>query len=107
MSESNDIQGGDSTDRPLPPYDDRQKSGAVDSEGTHKAGANVGGATGPVEDSEMKATPKQDTPRGAEASPSDEQPASEMPEAELDDDRVGPAHTPGTGQGQDKSRDQR
>jgi hypothetical protein len=107
MSESNDIQGGDSTDRPMPPYDDRQKSGAVDSEGTHKAGANVGGATGPVEDSEMKATPKQDTPRGAEASPSDEQPASEMPEADLDDDRVGPAHTPGTGQGQDKSRDQR
>jgi hypothetical protein len=107
MSESNDIQGGDSTDRPMPPYDDRQKSGEVDSEGTRKDGANVGGATGPVEDSEMKATPKEDTPRGAEASPSDEQPASEMPETDLDDDMVGPAHTPGTGQGQDKSRDQR
>jgi hypothetical protein len=105
MTESNDIEGGDATDRPMPPYDDRQKSVEVDSEekDLHKDGANVGGATGPAVSSDMKSTPKEDTPRGAEASTSDEQPASEMPETDLDPDMTGPAHTPGTGQGQDKS----
>ncbi|MDQ2751075.1 MAG: hypothetical protein M3Y44_16320 [Actinomycetota bacterium] len=107
MTESNDIQGGDTTDRPLPPYDDRQKAADVDEGDTHKDGANVGGATGPVENSDLKSTPKEDTPRGAEASPSDEQPASGMPETDLDPDMVGPSHTSGTGRGEDKSQDQR
>ncbi|MDT4914113.1 MAG: hypothetical protein QOC66_3241 [Pseudonocardiales bacterium] len=108
MSETRDVEGGGSTDRPMPPYEDRQKSAPVDSEqDTHKDGANVGGATGPVENTEMKSTPKEDTPRGAEASPSDEQPAAAMPEADLDDDRVGPDHYSGTGSGENKTEDKR
>jgi hypothetical protein len=108
MSETRDIEGGDETDRPMPPYADRQKSASVDSEqDTHKDGANVGAATGPVENAEMKSTPKEDTPRGAEASPADEQPAAEMPETDLDDDRVGPDHYAGTGSGENKSEDER
>ena len=55
----------------------------------------MGGATGPVEDDEMKAADPADTPGGATGSPSDEQPASEMPETDLDDDAVGPAHERG------------
>jgi hypothetical protein len=108
MSEQSDIQGGGTTDRPMPPYDDRQKSAPVDSEqDTHKDGANVGAATGPVENADLKATPKEDTPRGAEASPSDEQPAADMPETDLDDDAVGPDHYAGTGSGENKSEDNR
>ena len=99
---------GDPTDRPMPPYDDRRKSADVDSEqDLHKDGANVGAATGPVENDEMKATPKEDTPRGAEASPSDEQPASDMPETDLDPDMVGPDHYTGTGRGEDRSEGKR
>jgi len=98
----------ESTDRPTPPYDDRQKSGEVNTSGdTHKDGVNVGGATTPTESADLKSAPKEDTPGAPGASPSDEQPASEMPETDLDDDATGPAHTPGTGQGQDKSEGKR
>jgi hypothetical protein len=108
MSEERDVERGGTTDRPIPPYDDRQKSAPVDSEqDTHKDGANVGGATGPVENPDMKSTAKQDTPRGAEASPADEQPAAGMPETDLDDDQVGPDHYSGTGSGENKSEGQR
>jgi hypothetical protein len=108
MNDERDVEGGGTTDRAMPPYDDRQKSAPVDSEqDTHKDGANVGGATGPVENAELKSTPKEDTPRGAEASPADEQPAADMPETDLDDDRVGPDHYAGTGSGENKSEDQR
>jgi hypothetical protein len=90
--------------RAVPPYDDRRKTADVDSEqDLHKDGANVGAATGPVESDELKATPKQDTPRGAEASPSDEQPAADMPETDLDKDMVGPDHYKGTGRGENKA----
>lgn len=65
-------------------------------------GANVGGATGPVEDDKMKAPDPENTPGGATGSPSDEQPASEMPETDLDDDRAGPSHDAGTGRAEDK-----
>jgi hypothetical protein len=88
------------TDRPTPPYDDRQQSGSVDTDGSKKDGANVGGATGPVAGAESAS---HDPSGGTGTTPADEQPASEMPETDRDDDRVGPAHTPGTGQGQDKS----
>jgi hypothetical protein len=108
MNEPRDVEGGDATERPMPPYDDRQKSAPVDSEqDVHKDGANVGGATGPVENAEMKSTPKEETPRGAEASPSDEQPAADMPETDLDDDQVGPAHHAGTGKGENKTEGKR
>src|SRR5581483_4173907 len=49
-------------------------------EQTSDGGANVGGATGPVEDAEYKSPAPDSTPGGATASPADEQPASEAPE---------------------------
>jgi hypothetical protein len=100
-SQGNDPDTGD---RALPPYEGRRESADVDgAEELRKDGANVGGATGPVESDELKATPKEDTPRGAAASPSDEQPASEMPETDLDKDMVGPDHYTGTGSGENKA----
>ena len=94
------------TDRALPPYEGRRKTADVDGvEELRKDGANVGAATGPVESGELKATPKEETARGAEASPSDEQPASEMPETDLDKDMVGPDHYEGTGRGENKAED--
>ena len=99
----------ESGDRPMPPYDDRRKSADVDPEqDLHKEGVNVGAATGPVENQDMKSTPKEDTPRGAEASPADEQPAAETPEDTPHDPGVGPAHYAGTQRGEDeiKGRDQ-
>ena len=108
MTKPSDVEGGDPTDRPMPPYDGRRQSADVDGEEEmHKGGANVGAATGPVESDTMKSPPKEDTPRGAEASPADEQPAADMPETDLDDDRVGPDHYRGTGQGQDKTEEGR
>ncbi len=107
MTNPNEVEG-DPTDRTMPPYDDRRTSADVDGEDElHKDGANVGGATGPVESDEMKSTPKEDTPRGAEASPGDEQPASEMPETDLDSDMVGPDHYKGTVRGEDRSEGKR
>jgi hypothetical protein len=94
----------DTGGRAVPPYEGRRESADVDSgQDLHKDGANVGAATGPVERDELKSTPKEDTPRGAEASPSDEQPASEMPETDLDKDMVGPDHYEGTGRGEHKA----
>lgn len=81
----------------VPPYEGRQTSASSSLEGSaHKDGANVGGAGGPVADANYKAPAPGETPGGATASPADEQPASEMPETDLDDDRVGPAHVPGS-----------
>ncbi|MFN2518022.1 MAG: hypothetical protein ABR604_03105 [Jatrophihabitantaceae bacterium] len=109
MTESQDIEGGDATDRALPPYEGRREGADVEGEGAvHRGGANVGGATGPAESSDMKSPAKEDTPRGAEASPSDEQPASETSDSNPNPDQgVGPAHQPGTGRGEDKSQDER
>jgi len=96
----------DTGGRAMPPYERRRETADVDGEEElRKDGANVGGATGPVVSDEMKSTPKEDTPRGAEASPSDEQPASEMPETDLDKDMVGPDHYEGTGRGENKAED--
>lgn len=94
----------DTENRTLPPYEGRRESAEVDGkEESTKDDAKVGGATGPVEDDERKAAEPADTSRGATGSPADEQPASDMPETDLDDDRVGPAHTEGTGPAEDKS----
>ena len=105
MSTSNPAPGGDDPDtagKTVPPYDDRRETADVDGpEKSTKEGAKTAGATGPVEDDEMKAADPADTPGGATGSPSDEQPASEMPETDLDDDRVGPAHTEGTQRAED------
>ncbi len=96
----------DTGGRALPPYEGRREAADIGGEEElRKDGANVGGATGPVESDEMKSTPKEDTPRGAEATPSDEQPASDMPETDLDKDMVGPDHYSGTGSGENKAED--
>ncbi len=107
MTNPNNVEG-DPSGRPMPPYDGRRETADVDGpEELRKDGANVGGAAGPVVSDEMKSTPKEDTPRGAEASPSDEQLASDMPETDMDPDMVGPDHYDGTGRGEDQATGQR
>ena len=105
MSTPNPAPGGDDPDtenKTVPPYDGRQESADVDSkEKSVKDGAKTAGATGLVEDDDMKASEPGDTDRGATGSPADEQPASESPETDLDDDAVGPAHHEGTTRGED------
>lgn len=86
----------------VPPYEGRS-AGTKDTEDTEKDGARTAGATGPVDDPEPKAADPADTERGATASPSDEQPAAETPDGESEEATVGPAHTPGTGKGEEKS----
>jgi hypothetical protein len=88
--------------RTLPPYEGRQEGADVDGEEKlRRDGANVGGATGPVESDERKAPDPADTPRGAVASPRDEHPAEETPDGESEEATVGPAHHPGTTRGED------
>jgi hypothetical protein len=88
----------------VPPYDGRRETADVDgAEESVKDGARTGGATGPVEDDEMKAPEPEDTEGGAVSSPSDEQPA----EGESDDPgegsgATGPDHVEGTGRAEDK-----
>ncbi len=92
---------------PVPPYEGRQESAPVDEGGTHRDGANVGGASGPRTNTEGYSDPSPaDTPGGATWSPSDEMPATE---GDSDSDRpsgqdpdVGPDHYAGTGRGEDK-----
>jgi hypothetical protein len=92
----------DLSDRTVPPYEGRTESADVaDADESTSGGASTGGATGPVEDAELKAQPADETPGGATASPADEQPASEQPEGEPSDPGVGPAHSAGTRRGED------
>jgi hypothetical protein len=95
----------------VPPYEGRRETADVDGEEKlRRDGANVGGATGPVESGERKAPEPADTPRGAVASPADEQPAADTPEGEPGSDRdaasVGPAHHRGTRRGEDVDYDE-
>ncbi len=84
----------------VPPYDGRQESAEMHQGGTHRDGANVGGATGPRVTEEGKTHPDpEDTPGGREWSPSDEMPSTDPEnrgEGE-EDPGVGPGHMPGTG----------
>ena len=81
----------------VPPYEGRRETADVDgADRAYRDGANVGGATGPVENA--GATP--DT-GGGTGSRADEQPASEMTESRGDDTGTGPAHEPGTPRGED------
>jgi hypothetical protein len=81
-----------------PPYEGRRETADIeDDRDAVREGARVGGATGPVE-SDTAASPTEST-----GSPADEQPAARMPETDLDDDRVGPAHGPGTTRGEDQA----
>jgi hypothetical protein len=89
-----------------PPYEGRRESADVDGEEKlRRDGANVGGATGPVESDEKKAPEPADTPRGGVASPADERPAEETPSGDPGEASVGPAHHAGTTRGEDVSRD--
>jgi len=91
------VAGGD-----VPPYEGRKEKAESDQEGgTHRDGARVGGATGPVDDPDFKAPSPSDTPGGRTASPGDEQPASEMSESAPDegsDDST--SHVGGTPKGE-------
>jgi hypothetical protein len=81
----------------LPPYEGRQTS----SKPIGQEGAE--GGVKPIESSGLKAPAPESTPRGATASPGDEQPAEEQPETDRGYDTTGPAHTPGTGRGENKN----
>lgn len=84
----------------VPPYEGRQTSAKPDG-GADKGGeARTGGATAPTTDPDYKAPAPGQTPGGATASPAEQQPASQASESDRDDDRVGPAHMPGTGRGE-------
>ena len=91
----------DETGKAVPPYEGRREAADVAGPAASvREGARVGGATGPVE-----ADPAEPDAAvgGGTGSPADEQPASEAPETDLDDDRVGPAHEPGTRRAEDMS----
>jgi hypothetical protein len=92
----------DFEDKAVPPYEGRRESADVaGEEELRRDGANVGGATGPVESDERKAPEPADTPRGAVASPADEQPAADTPGSDPGPASTGPAHHPGTTRGED------
>jgi hypothetical protein len=86
----------------VPPYEGRKSSAEPDQEGgTHRDGARVGGATGPVSDEEPKADSPSDTAGGRTTSPSDEQPAADMPDGTSSEqgDATG-SHHEGTSKGE-------
>ena len=79
-----------------PPYEGRQTEAKTTGENGPEGGVK------PVDSPSSKAPAPESTPGGATASPADEQPAGKQPETDLDDDRVGPAHSAGTSQGEDQ-----
>ncbi|WP_326701242.1 hypothetical protein OG909_30415 [Streptomyces sp. NBC_01754] len=109
-SKPNRPEGEDTRGRTVPPYEGRRTSAGVEGkERSRKEGARTGGATGPVEDDEVKASDPARTERGAAASPADEKPAHRSRSSEErsrdggGDDRTGPAHQPGTRRAEDQS----
>jgi hypothetical protein len=92
-----DVEG-----RTLPPYEGRRETADVGGEEkARRDGAEVGGATGPVENDSRRAPDPEDTPRGRVASPADETPAGEAPDGGSEEATVGPAHVAGTQRGED------
>jgi hypothetical protein len=85
----------------IPPYEGRKKSADSGAEST-TGGARTGGATAPTTDPDYKSPAPGQSAGGATSSPAQERPASQAPEGDRDDDMVGPAHTPGTGRGEQK-----
>ena len=85
----------------IPPYEGR-KTSADSGDSTRHAGANTGGAAAPTSDPDYKSPAPGDTAGGGTTSPAQEQPATSGSETDRGDDRVGPAHTPGTGRAEDK-----
>ena len=102
-----DFETGFTTEKPrdvepaIPPYEGR-KTVADSGEPGDRAGARTAGATAPTTDPDYKSPAPDDTPGGATTSPAQEQPASGSSETDRDDDMVGPAHTSGTGRGEQK-----
>lgn len=105
MSTTNPAPGGDDPDttgKTVPPYDGRKESADVDGKDESvKDGAKTAGATGLVEDDDMKAADPADTPAGETDAPADEQPASQSGGTAEDEGSVGPAHVEGTKRGED------
>jgi hypothetical protein len=85
----------------VPPYEGR-KTSADSGDSTQKAGASSGGAAAPTTDPDYKSPAPDATPGGATESPADQHPAAAASETDRGDDMVGPAHTPGTGRGEQK-----
>jgi hypothetical protein len=87
------------TDRPVPPYDDRKRTADdVEGDDTTRQGAEVGGAR-----RHRTSDPGGvDGDDGRTASPADEVPAGEVDGAGQEDPGTGPAHTPGTTRGEDQ-----
>ena len=103
-SDPNEPDGVDTNGSVVPPYDGRRETADIEGrDQAYRDGANVGGATGPVENPDFSAPAPADTPRGATASPADEEPAAGAPETDLDDDGVGPAHQAGVPRAEDQT----
>ena len=106
-AEKPDFETGFTTEPPrdvepeIPPYEGRKRS--ADSGGTTESGGTrTGGATAPTTDPDYKSPAPGDTAGGATTSPAQERPAAGGSETDRGDDMVGPAHTPGTGRGEQK-----
>jgi hypothetical protein len=94
----------DTEGRAVPPYEGRRKSADVaGKEKTSKEGARTAGATGPVEDEDMKAKEPGRTKGGATESPDDEKPADRTRRPRDNGSGTGPAHHRGTPRGEDQS----
>jgi hypothetical protein len=103
ITSGNDPNDPDTAGSTLPPYDGRRETADVDgADQSEKDDAKTAGATGPVEDDALKATPREETPGGAVATPSDEQPGDRSTDTDMDPDMVGPAHVEGTPRGEDE-----
>ncbi|MDJ0347043.1 hypothetical protein QMK19_38370 [Streptomyces sp. H10-C2] len=98
----------DTEGKAVPPYEGRRTSAHVkgNAEPT-KGGVKTGGASGPVEDDDMKAPEPSRTRGGATGSPADEKAAGgsrRSPSGDAaDDDGTGPAHQRGASRAEDQS----
>jgi hypothetical protein len=102
-SEPNRPDDIDTEGKTVPPYEGRRKSAEVDDPAkTRKKGARTGGATGPVQDDEMKAPEPERTEGGATGSPADRRASKGAPQADTEDEGTGPAHHRGTPRGEDQ-----
>ncbi|MFF2184659.1 hypothetical protein [Streptomyces sp. NPDC058155] len=94
----------DTGDRAVPPYEGRRKTADVgDKEKSTKDGARTGGATGPVEDPDMKSADPEKTEKGATRSPSDERPADRSRGSRSAAEGTGPSRHGGTSRAEDQS----
>ncbi|WP_329138804.1 hypothetical protein OG552_31705 [Streptomyces sp. NBC_01476] len=95
----------DTEGKAVPPYEGRRQAASASGreEMPARGGAKTGGATGPVEDEEMKAADPESTPGGATESPADEKTARRRKRSRSDDEGTGPAHQRGAPRAEDQS----